>query len=640
MKKRIETPPACQWHNLLDNPGFENGSAMPKGWSPVRPGASDMIFTWDEEVAHSGSRSVRIQGVGSDCGVWQQVVDVEPGRVYALAGYVAFKDLASDAMCNLQAVFRDAQGSVLQTVDYPGHFSGSRGFAYDFPHEHRMRAPAGSAQAEINLCLAGSGTAWFDDVFFGPVPTGDISGVVTSDDQPLDGVRVLIWGDPWDKKYEALTDGTGCYRLSEVPVAYPRYLLCASKDGHRTQIIGKVDVIKGKIIAVDFDLAPGIDPDDLRVKFGSLEYTSCVDRPVIPEGATIPSDASGYPSKVGPYLEADEFINPTLPGVAELAQEILASLPIEHRSDTRKVVWAIYEWLVRYIEHNSVYSPTNIGTNLHGGELQLQLRQAYRDVTSGRWQLLAQDGWGWGKSFYDWTYSNDEVLDTRGAICIELAWLAASLCRRLNIPARASVGSYEFWAQLDRDHGLWVHQSIAGGRAAFRKHGRVGEAFEGGPPEGSFSVLSRPILQEDWNAQHPGPFRERHPWTAWYEGSPAGYERALADLKHFAATGDAPLGTKPVRWPDPAAEPDPDRHIIFYSDVTINLFNMGEQRILDVRFPMGSEGGIITPTWNVLHWTNHPECVRRTWFEEIPNPPAEGAERWYHVEFDLTSLLE
>ena len=168
----------------------------------------------------------------------------------------------------------------------------------------------------------------------------------------------------------------------------------------------------------------------------------------------------------------------------------------------------------------------------------------------------------------------------------------------------------------------------------------MGEAFEGGPPEGRFSALSRPILQEDWNAQHPGPFHERHPWSAWYEGSPAAYERALSDLKHFAATGDAPLGTKPVHWPDLATEPDPDRHIILYSDVTINLFNMGEQRILDVRFPMGSDGGILTPTWNVLHWTNHPECVRRTWFEEIPNPPAEGAERWYHVEFDLTSLLE
>ena len=66
---------------------------------------------------------------------------------------------------------------------------------------------------------------------------------------------------------------------------------------------------------------------------------------------------------------------------------------------------------------------------------------------------------------------------------------------------------------------------------------------------------------------------------------------------------------------------------------------MGEQRILDVRFPMGSDGGILTPTWNVLHWTNHPECVKRTWFEEIPNPPAEGAERWYHFSWDWAAVF-
>ena len=39
------------------------------------------------------------------------------------------------------------------------------------------------------------------------------------------------------------------------------------------------------------------------------------------------------------------------------------------------------------------------------------------------------------------------------------------------------------------------------------------------------------------------------------------------------------------------------------------------------------------------YWTNHPECVRRTWVERITNPPAEGTERWFHVEFDLTSML-
>ena len=29
----------------------------------------------------------------------------------------------------------------------------------------------------------------------------------------------------------------------------------------------------------------------------------------------------------------------------------------------------------------------------------------------------------------------------------------------------------------------------------------------------------------------------------------------------------------------------------------------------------------------------------RTWVEEITNPPVEGVQRWYHIEFDLGELL-
>jgi hypothetical protein len=39
------------------------------------------------------------------------------------------------------------------------------------------------------------------------------------------------------------------------------------------------------------------------------------------------------------------------------------------------------------------------------------------------------------------------------------------------------------------------------------------------------------------------------------------------------------------------------------------------------------------------YWTNHPECVRRTWVERITNPPVAGTERWFHVEFDIGPLV-
>jgi len=163
-------------------------------------------------------------------------------------------------------------------------------------------------------------------------------------------------------------------------------------------------------------------------------------------------------------------------------------------------------------------------------------------------------------------------------------------------------------------------------------------------------VLSRPILHEDWNAQNKGLWRERHPWSESYEGTQAGYHQATADLAQFAATGEAPR-TKPPRAGREQEQRDlavqrqrrkqqpADRYQIRYSDVTINLFNIGDQRTLDVRFPMVTDSTSKSIKADNTYWTNHPECVRRTWVERITNPPVEGTERWFHIVFDLTALI-
>ena len=146
----------------------------------------------------------------------------------------------------------------------------------------------------------------------------------------------------------------------------------------------------------------------------------------------------------------------------------------------------------------------------------------------------------------------------------------------------------------------------------------------------------------------------------------AGYEQARADLAHFAETGEAPRANLsrppgPSRGRGPFRDAPADRqqrqrdlavqrqprharpgdcYQIHYSDVTISLLNMGEQRTLDVRFPLPTEPPGKSLHADNAHWTNHPECVRRTWIEKISNPPVEGTERWFHVEFDLTSLFD
>jgi len=98
-----------------------------------------------------------------------------------------------------------------------------------------------------------------------------------------------------------------------------------------------------------------------------------------------------------------------------------------------------------------------------------------------------------------------------------------------------------------------------------------------------------------------------------------------------------PVALQSLSWicPFPA-----DSYRVHYSDTTINLFTIGDQRILDVHFPMISESETHTDMEDWAYWTNHPECVTRTWIEEITNSSVEGVPRWRHIEFDLTGLLE
>ena len=631
MRATVGTTSPLRGDNQLENSGFQAGETAPEGWVPSPKASAGITHLWDDAKFHSGGRSVRIESTCSDAGMWQQTVDVEPGRVYALAGYVAFEDVKEEGKCSLQLVFRDTAGDVVLTADYPKH-TGTREFAYDFPHELCVRAPEEAVQVEVNLCLTGSGKAWFDDVFLGLVPTGEIRGKVMSGELPVEGARVFIWGDPWGKVCEAFTDAEGCYVLADIPVAYPRYILMAGKDGYGTRVQGRVAVVAEGVTNVDFEVASGSDPDNLRVKFGALEYWPFAKPAVVPEGAAIPADASGYPEMVRGYLEPDECIQSDHPVVMAKAKEIVGTLPAEDQSDTRKVTRALFEWFNKNLDHDSVY-----GAGGEGLGPEVSLDKPYRDVTSGIWQTLHPDGWSWGKNFYDWAYKGDEALNVNCCICVEQSWLMASMLRSLNIPARACVGSHEFWAQTSSENGVWVHASTTQGRVAYRTTGQLGMGSEGLPAEWRFSVLSRPVIHEDWDAQNTGVWRETHPWGERYEGTPAGRDRAVADLNHFATTGEAPLGTIPR---GPLQEQRRDLYHIDYSDITINLLNIGTQRLLDVRFPMPTDSGPLTPTWNVVHWTNHPECVKRTWIEEIPNPPAKGAERWYHVECDLSSVLD
>jgi len=602
----------CELQNLLSNPGFETGQTSPDDWTTFPPSPPDVAYEWDDSVFASGARSVSVESTGSGFGMWRQVVSVSPGTVYRFSGFVKVESVEPPGRCNLQVVFRDADGEILGQVDLSPH-SGTIPWIYDFPHEVNVRAPANAATAEVNLYLQGQGKAWFDDIFFGPAPTGSISGTVTSAGEPLAGARVIIWGTD----YEAVTDEQGRYVLSNIPDASPRYILIASKEGYKDKPQGDVDVVACQTTTVDFDLEPGpnLEDPELRVKFGSLALAQHVPPPQIPPDAVIDPDI--YPDSVLPYLQPSEYIDSDHPSVVAVAQEILASLPPEERTNAREVSYAVYRWIIENIEFDVIY-----------------VNDTFTDVTSGSWQTISGEGWSWGHNFNDWLYKPSEMLAEKRGICIEHSRLATALLRAVGIPARpVSPYSAQFWVQSPSGEGTWVVMSTSSGRAAYRSRGDT-QAEYGTLSPGAvryFPVDEGPVIHSDWYTENKCMWHEVHPWGERYEGTPAGYEQAVADLEEFARTGKAPKGQH--------VPPDSELYYeIAYSDFTLHLSNIGDQRVLRARFPIIMASSYVTPTGDVAYWTNHPEWVTRTWIEDETNPPVEGVERWFYIEFDLSEL--
>lgn len=600
--------------NLLSNAGFEHGDGFgPYDWTTSPPGSS-AIYTWDNTYSNSGDYSVRIDIENSDMGVCQQIVGVAAETVYVFTGHVAFEEIISPGRCNLQVVFRNAGSQIVQSVDLSPH-DGARPFELDFPYNLKVRAPEGAAFAEINCLLQGPGTAWFDDLFFGVAPAGSIAGTVTSGGVPLPNTRVWISGDPWNKVCQAYTDELGRYTIEDVPVAFPRYILMAEKGGYKSQPAGDIKIIANQTVTVDFELTAGVNPiDNLRVKYGTLDLNYYKTPYQVPSNAVIPQDASGYPIEIQPFLVSDQYITSDDPEIVALAQQILDSLAPEDKTNTGEVAWAVYEWIAKAINHDAVFTYA-----------------VHDDVTTGIYQTI-RGGWCWGHNFYDWAYKPTETLEYKCAICVEHSWLTSAVLRALNIPARAQIGSAQFWVQKPGEYGYWISNlSTSGGSNSYREHGIIESGFGGGDIPAFLPVTSEPFLQEDFGTQNKCLWREKHPWTANYSGTEQGLNQALNDMNIFEQTGNAPSGQ--------GGTPGSDRYIIRYSDTTVNLYNIGTQRILDTRFPMISESESHHDMQRLAFWTNHPECVTRTWIEEITNPPAVGVQRWFHIEFDLTNLV-
>ncbi|MBI4881604.1 MAG: carboxypeptidase regulatory-like domain-containing protein [Planctomycetes bacterium] len=603
-------PGALFAQNLLANPGFETGGGAPAGWSTWPPAPPGVAYVWSSFAPCSGSRCVEISAATTSLGMWRQELPVTGGALYTYSGWIETESIASGGECTLQAVFRNSSNAILEFVDLGSHDGTITPWMFDFPHVKRVRAPQGAVKVEVNLYLQGPGKARFDDVFFGPCETGTIFGHASNGAGPIAGAEIELWGT--DSK--VYSDANGLFLVPGVPDASPRWNLIVRAPGYRDATLGGVDVAAGESAQVCVVLRPGTNPADTNIclRAGRLHHAAQSAPATVDPTAVI--DPSIYPSHVLPFLASDPYIDSDSLEVQAVAQEILAGVPPSQATNLQAVSHAAYLWIARNIEYDVVYSTQN-----------------YIDPTSGMWQTISGEGWCWGRNFTDWLYTPSEMLREKRGICIEHGRLGTAILRALGIPARPMVGhATMFWVEPPSGQGWWTAMSTSGGRAAYRDHGDTASAYGTLQPSALHHAAldAGPVIHSDWECARPGLWREIHPWGEGYPDTPAGQAQALADLAAFAASGSAPQGVPHA--PGAAYE-------ISYSDVTIDLRNVGRQRSLTARFPFAMTTAVVTDLGNHAWWSDHHECVTGTWITTESN--SVESRNWLNLAVDLTPVL-
>lgn len=151
--------------NLVHNPGFEEGEKAPDGWFfwTRTTGAGD----WDEQVFHSGKRSVKIVSSQSNDNWSQRAIPLKPGYLYRFSVWVRQERCYAWGPDVVLTAY-DANDKVLQSWE----FRGRRGTRDWYPLEGYFVPPQNTVKASIELralFLPETVPVWFDDVSLEPI---------------------------------------------------------------------------------------------------------------------------------------------------------------------------------------------------------------------------------------------------------------------------------------------------------------------------------------------------------------------------------------------------------------------------------------------------------------------------------------
>lgn len=158
--------------DLLENGGFEEGFA---GWHRVWSRTGDGTGAIDRQQFHGGEIAMRVEHAGTKDWSFQrtQPIDVEPGQIYELSGWVRLQGEGSATLC---VTLRGPEARVIDWA-YGGR-SNQRTDDWQLL-KCRFVIPQNGRQMLPRLIGHGPSTVWFDDVSLRLV--GDVARMRSAD---------------------------------------------------------------------------------------------------------------------------------------------------------------------------------------------------------------------------------------------------------------------------------------------------------------------------------------------------------------------------------------------------------------------------------------------------------------------------
>ena len=156
--------------NLVQNPSFEEGTGtLPDNWSTyIQVGdAGSILFAWVSDVAHTGSKSVKITHMDSAMSAFTQTIAVKPNYVYKVSGWIKTADVDTGANWWEGGAQLAVKGDVVG--NWWDNMTDRLGGTNDWTYVEKQVTTTEDAQTIEIQCKLGEGfpikgTAWFDDI--------------------------------------------------------------------------------------------------------------------------------------------------------------------------------------------------------------------------------------------------------------------------------------------------------------------------------------------------------------------------------------------------------------------------------------------------------------------------------------------